>query len=1082
MRYIREKQSAANLAGFSLVVTISMMVLLTVVAVGLLTLSSVSLRTASQGQAAADARANARLALMLAIGQLQAELGPDQRINAPADLANQALGGGRQKWVGTWESWPVNVTERPELQFRRWLVSGTPDNLGNLAFPSEASNLVSLLRGDGSDLMAAPKITLPDGGFAYAVADENSKARIGPSLPSANREDLADHLARYQSPPAGHNLLAGLQAVPRNEPLLDRLVSGESADLLPDSQTNLADDTTSFTVWSEGLLTDVRNGGFRKDLSLNFHKPESGDVTKALYIHGGRRGINFQELRNFHEISSRLTYDASRYTHPDGGKLNPKVPCLVGKPGKNEAATDPFFAYLRPMVIRCSWNISAYSRPAPTGGKYNICIVVEPIVWLWNPFDVNLVMNPGGHLAIRCWGIPYDFNIAAGGTNKTVKFSQLTGTGGAYVGLNVAQSSPLVMRPGEVLIYSRGRDATSPMDFKSVAGRQIDAKPGWSSSGGYWIDTGILADGSSPVSISMAPTKDRQATGFAVVEFLTYVGDAGINAGSQWNGGLMIDRGNNQLNPGGVLTANDFPPGMFSNVPTKNFGSAANLAEPQPLALFSYLARTEREGSMNSRYLARLNPAAMAYDHQATDANTLQALPFEPLMQPLSGGLDRGIDYDGGKGFFGASYMASPGQSHLVTHSVPREPPVSLGAFQHALANGVEAWIYNGTTFFDRILQPSITHAIGNSFATPCIAPDQTTGTFNSMPAVDHSWLANDALWDQWFVSSLAERKAPHLGAQQTGTARSLFERFVGLNSDPVPLPNRHYLYAGKNPETDVTELFSGTAPKDDAYLMVASLLRIHGAFNINSTDPAAWLAMFRSTNGLKVPVEPGDGTTNRWETGKNPLAGLLVAKGSAVESNDLTDPSSEDQWTGYRDPDDEELKELADAMVEEVRKRGPFLSLADFVNRRLVSDPALASRGALQAALDRSINKKLESGARSSSRGGRGIAFPDADAGSQMTHVPGHVKQGDILTTLGTRFSPRSDTFTIRAYGESRSPAGTLLASARCEAVIQRNADYIDAADERDTPVVNLTSQANKRFGRKFTMVSFRWLTQSEP
>jgi hypothetical protein len=545
----------------------------------------------------------------------------------------------------------------------------------------------------------------------------------------------------------------------------------------------------------------------------------------------------------------------------------------------------------------------------------------------------------------------------------------------------------------------------------------------------------------------------------------------------------MIDRGNNQFNPGGTLTAINFPPGMFSAVPPKNFGSAANLAVPQPLALFSYLARTEREGSMNSRYLARLNPAAMAYDHQATDANTLQSLPFEPLMQPLSGGLDRGIDYDGGKGFFGASYKALPGQSYLVTHSVPRERPISLGSLQHALANGVEAWIYNGTTFFDRILQPSITHAIGNSFAPPCIAPDLTTGTFNGAPAVDHSWLANDALWDQWFVSSLADRTAPHhRSSEQTGTARSLFERFVGENGQPVPLPNHHYLYVGQDPERDLTELFSGTVPNDDAYLKVASLLRIHGAFNINSTDPAAWLAMFRSTHGLSVPVEPGDATASRWESAKNPLAGLLVAKGSAVESDDLTDPSSQDQWTGYRDPSDEELLELANAMVDEVKKRGPFLSLADFVNRRLVTDPALASRGALQAALDRSINKKLESGARSASRSMRGVAFQDADAGSQMTHVPGHVKQGDILTTLGTRFSPRSDTFTIRAYGESRSPTGALLASARCEAVIQRNADYIDAADERDTPTANLTSEANRLFGRKFTIVAFRWLVQSEP
>ena len=70
--------------GFALVVTLSLMVLLTISAVGLLTLSTISLRSSAQGEAGAIARANARLALMMAIGELQKELGPDSRISAPS--------------------------------------------------------------------------------------------------------------------------------------------------------------------------------------------------------------------------------------------------------------------------------------------------------------------------------------------------------------------------------------------------------------------------------------------------------------------------------------------------------------------------------------------------------------------------------------------------------------------------------------------------------------------------------------------------------------------------------------------------------------------------------------------------------------------------------------------------------------------------------------------------------------------------------------------------------------------------------------------------------------------------------------
>ena len=1070
-----------QLNGFALVATILLMVLLAIITIGTLSLSAVSLRSGSHDQALLEARANARLGLMLAIGQLQTELGPDQRINAPADLANQTLSGGRQKWVGTWESWPATATKRPAPQFRRWLVSGAPQELGRASFPSQASNLVTLMRGKGSDLMAAPKVALPNGGFAYAVADENSKARLGPSLPYAGLEDLADHLTNYQSPPVGHELLPGLKAVTRDEARLDSLISVKTADLLPGSQTASENDTTSFTVWSEGLLTDVRNGGFRKDLSLYFQDPNSGSMTNALYKNGASNGINFQELRNFHEVSSRLTYNASSFTHPDGGKLNPDVPCLVGQSSQAGVINDPFFSYLRPMMIRVGWNFSAYSILDPPTGRYRICIVVDPLVWLWNPFDVNLVVNPGGHFGIRCWGVPYSFTIKVGSAAPVTKsFKQMDpALGGTFVGLNVGSTVPLAMRPGEVLIYGRGRVDTNPTQYSANTNVRLhtEAKLGWSNKGGYWIDTTLRANPSDQVSISMAPNTEGQSSGGKnMMVFGLTVGKLPSSGGSPYTyGGLSMGT------PDGLLNSTKFPPAMFKSVPAKTF-NASNLTTQQPLGIFSYFARTENESTLKSRYLARLNPAAMSYGHQAADNNTLQSLPFEPFMQPISGGLDVGIESDNGKGFFGASYKALSGQSYLVTHSVPREPPISLGGFQHALANGLGLSVVAGKIVVTAPLQPSITHAIGNSFAPPCIAPDQTTGTFNNnTPVVDHSWLANDALWDQWFVSSLATRNAPYLSAAQTGTARSQFEKFAGTNGQPVPLRNRHYLYAGNNPASDVTDLFSSATPKSDAYLKVASLMRVQGAFNINSTDSAAWLAMFHSTSGLKVAVEPSDGTARQWQTASNPIADLLIPKGSAVDSNQLTDPSNENQWIGYRDPTNDELKELADAMVGEVRKRGPFLSLADFVNRRLDSDPGLASRGALQAALDASLNKKLESGARSSSGGASGVAFAKADAGSQMTHVPGHVKQGDILTTLGTKFTPRSDTFTIRAYGESRSANGTLLAKARCEAVVQRSADYVDPADQRQTLPASLTSEANKQFGRKFTIVSFRWLSELE-
>ena len=58
-------------------------------------------------------------------------------------------------------------------------------------------------------------------------------------------------------------------------------------------------------------------------------------------------------------------------------------------------------------------------------------------------------------------------------------------------------------------------------------------------------------------------------------------------------------------------------------------------------------------------------------------------------------------------------------------------------------------------------------------------------------------------------------------------------------------------------------------------------------------------------------------------------------------------------RWTGMRTLTDEQIHELAQHVVDEIRERGPFLSLAEFVNRQPQSDDDKALKGMLQAAID---------------------------------------------------------------------------------------------------------------------------------
>ena len=117
--------------GFALVISLSLMVLLTILAVGLLGLSSVSLSTAGRETNIAEARSNARMALAMAIAQLQKSSGPDQRITTTADQLTDGAGKGeetaaakgRRHWTGVYKSWDAAVEKRPAPEFMAWLVS-----------------------------------------------------------------------------------------------------------------------------------------------------------------------------------------------------------------------------------------------------------------------------------------------------------------------------------------------------------------------------------------------------------------------------------------------------------------------------------------------------------------------------------------------------------------------------------------------------------------------------------------------------------------------------------------------------------------------------------------------------------------------------------------------------------------------------------------------------------------------------------------------------------------------------------------------------------------------------------------------
>ena len=102
-------------------------------------------------------------------------------------------------------------------------------------------------------------------------------------------------------------------------------------------------------------------------------------------------------------------------------------------------------------------------------------------------------------------------------------------------------------------------------------------------------------------------------------------------------------------------------------------------------------------------------------------------------------------------------------------------------------------------------------------------------------------------------------------------------------------------------------------------------------------------------------------------------------------------------------------------------------------------------------------------------------------EQGWRSTGIPGWVTQADVLQVIGPSIAARSDTFRIRTMGEARDGSGNVIATAYCEAIVQRQPDYVDASSNQTHERGGALTDTNQTYGRKFEIVSFRWLSPNE-
>lgn len=498
----------------------------------------------------------------------------------------------------------------------------------------------------------------------------------------------------------------------------------------------------------------------------------------------------------------------------------------------------------------------------------------------------------------------------------------------------------------------------------------------------------------------------------------------------------------------------------------------------------------------------------------------------------------------GGEGYFGGGYTPEAGVTRAIQQEIPVAPPISIAALSHARLGGFtlanEAPVGEGKTgtgqmegygggynpLINHLVNPSLTlgfqrvtasgqgglyphtlQAIGNSYAHPMLDSnkayndnydriyDADDGT-RKVVFADHSYLANKALWDDYFFSSITpQSSAISIFGSNSRTAEQVAKDF--FFGDPVkPLPNRRITpFANRLDTAKLTELFTeSTLYKDGLADKIAAHLMIEGAFNINSTSVEAWKVFLSSLRGKSVSYLNGGSTPQESPTRGTPVSGITLPISTPLTAPYVDSKNPAEQWLGLKELTDEEVEQLAQAIVKQIKKRGPFLSLSEFVNRRLESTTAtlnppdnLAVMGALQAALDDpsvNINQNFRDDPirmLDSETSSLTFAFKAAAKGPTAYGSSTYVDQADILRHLGSQMTARGDTFVIRTYGDALDSKGKVLARAWCEAIIQRIPEYLDDQDNSYLKFNDLKSETNKLFGRKFVITGFRWLNSDE-
>ena len=898
---------------------------------------------------------------------------------------------------------------------------------------------------------------------------------------------------------------------------------------------------------------------------------EAGLAADGGTIFGGyARLTSLPPIRSWAYLADHCQHYRKYVDNPDP-MLRGVTTMLPPQPVNGPNAGDLYCYYERihrhPLVARIQY-VFATSATGPSPA-----FIVQPVVTLWNPFNVRLTV-PGFRIFCLWKYLPIFMGCEDGAGYAVVQHVGPYFPGG--VNFMIGGGTEIALDPGQTRVFALNSEELIPVPLGG--GGTFNLTPGYVASGrsgwrmtlpGAPVDSGRLRytlrkniDDPNlaragiyydffPENHGYSPMR-RSFVGMSTAQFKQFYGEdtpaafeqALTDAATNPRAFATFAFGLRLADDGIARYENRSGPRIVSRgfLQTSPFTTYAEVGQ-KPAVVLTALAYASRDVTdLSTVRLADqiedsgpgFYSAANAGVQYAGALNPVNA-PFDLRFLPMSGFMDsNGPQSDPANnhaGFILTGLDPTTGLSRAVVAELPIKPLQSLAALQ-----GCDLRATNPAPPYNFGL-------VGNADASPILPPDDSvgrwidqTGALRSRDEIsqaflqyDDSYCLNHLLFDDWFVSSLAPRPEdwadlrPAAGKEHVWNPAvmvSLRRSWADFLAGTTPLPNGCFLpntAAALDLEATGTTGFGGPA-QPVAYQRIAATLRVPGQFNVNSTSVVAWRAVLGDLRACPVPFILPGGTTVAATPANNPLARMAVSHERATTSG-----GASAALLGFAAPNDAQLEKLAVEIVRQVKIRGPFLSLSEFVNRRLAApqpgnplDPSL--NGALGAALRvleqaggglnpaepaKNIGKVtskvgdlggLEQSLplgdwTASAAGPKGdYLHPKAAEGSSTFGLPGWPRQADLLGRLAPILSVRDETFVVRAMGSV--PVGNgAFAKAWCEGVYQRSPEYVDArvpaheAPLGDGPPGSLTGErrVNVILGRRFHLVSFRWLDAKE-